>query len=44
MDDVYGNIKECNLNKKRKILILFDYMIVYMLSNKTSINSNIIIY
>ena len=44
MDDVYGNIKECNLNKKHKILILFDYMIVYMLSNKTSTNSNIIIY
>ena len=44
MDDVYGNIKECNQNKKRKILILFDYMIIYMLSNKTSTNSNIIIY
>ena len=34
MDDIYKNIKEYNPNKKRKILIVFDAMIVDMLSNK----------
>ena len=34
MDDIYKNIQECNLNKKRKILIVFDGMIADMLSNK----------
>ena len=34
MDDIYKNIKEYNPNKKRKILIVFDDMIVNMLSNK----------
>ena len=34
MDDVYKNIKEYNLNKKRKILIVFDDIIADMLSNK----------
>ena len=34
MDDIYKNIEECNSNKKRKILIVFDGMIADMLSNK----------
>ena len=34
MDDIYKNIEEYNRNKKRKILIAFDYTIVDMLSNK----------
>ena len=34
MDDIYKNIEEYNPNKKRKILIVFDYMIADILSNK----------
>ena len=34
IDDNYKNIEEYNPNKKRKILIVFDDMIVDMLSNK----------
>ena len=34
MDGIYKNIEECNPNKKRKILIAFDDMIVDILSNK----------
>ena len=34
MDDTYKNIEEYNSNKKRKILIVFDDMIAYVLSNK----------
>ena len=34
MDDSYENIKECNPNKKRKILIVFDDMIDDMSTNK----------
>ena len=34
MDDIYKNIEEYNPKKKRKILIVFDYMIADILSNK----------
>ena len=34
MNDIYKNIEEYNSNKKRKILIVFDDMITYMVSNK----------
>ena len=34
MDDIYKNIEEYNPNKKRKILIVFDGMIAYMINNK----------
>ena len=34
MDDIYKNIEEYNPNKKRKILIVFDDIVVDMLSNK----------
>ena len=34
MDDIYKNIEEYNANKKQKILIVFDDMIIEMLSNK----------
>ena len=34
MDDIYKNIEEYHLNKKRKILITFDDINVDMLSNK----------
>ena len=34
MDDIYKNIEEYNLNKKQKILIVFDDMIANMLRNK----------
>ena len=38
MHDVYKNTDEFNLNKKRKILIVFDDMIADMINNK-KINS-----
>ena len=34
MDDIYKNMEEYNPNKKRKILIVCDDMIVDMLTNK----------
>ena len=34
MDDVYENIDDYNLSRKRKILIVFDDMIVVIMSNK----------
>ena len=34
MDDIYEIIEECNPNKKRNILIVFDDMIAHMLTNK----------
>ena len=34
MDNVYENIQECNLNKERKILIVFLDMIADLLNNK----------
>ena len=33
MDDTYKNIQEYNPNKKQKIFIVFDYVILDMLSN-----------
>ena len=38
MQDVYKNIDEYNLGKKRKILIVFDDMIADMI-NKKNLNS-----
>ena len=37
MDDVYKNIEEYKPNKKQKILIVFDDMIVVMLTNENLI-------
>ena len=34
MEDVYKNIEEYNLGKKRKVLIVFDDMIADMINNK----------
>ena len=34
VDDIYKNIEEYNPNKKRKTLVVFEGMIVDMLSNK----------
>ena len=34
MKDIYKNIKEYNLGKKHKIVIVFDYMIADMINNK----------
>ena len=34
MDDIYKNIEEYNLNKKQKILVVFDDIIANMRSNK----------
>ena len=34
MQDVYKNIEDYNLNKKRKVLIVFDDMIADMINNK----------
>ena len=34
MDDIYENIEDYNPNKKRKILVVFDDIIVDMLNNK----------
>ena len=35
MDDVYDNINEYNLSRKREILIVFDGMIADIMNNKT---------
>ena len=35
MDDVYENIDDYNPNRQRKILIVFDYIIADIMSNKT---------
>ena len=35
MDGIYKNFEESNLNEKYEILIVFDDMIVYILSNKS---------
>ena len=34
VDDIYKYIDKCDPNKKPKILIVFDYVIADMLSNK----------
>ena len=34
MDDVYENINDYNLNRKRKIVIVFDDMIADIMTNK----------
>ena len=34
MEDVYKNIEEYNLGKKRKLLIVFDSMITDMINKK----------
>ena len=34
MEDIYKNIEEYNPNKTREVLIVFDYMIADILSNK----------
>ena len=34
MDDVYGNIDDYNLKRKRKVLIVFDDMIADIMTNK----------
>ena len=34
MQDVYKNIEEYNLGKKRRVLIAFDDIIAYMINNK----------
>ena len=34
MQDIYKNIDEYNIDKERKILIVFDDMIADMISNK----------
>ena len=41
MQDIYKNIEEYNLRKKRKVLTVFDYMIADMINKKKSkSNSN----
>ena len=32
MDDIYKNIEECNPKEKRKVLIIYDYMLADMLN------------
>ena len=34
MDDIYKSMEEYNPNKRRKMLIVFNYVIANMLSNK----------
>ena len=43
MHDVYKNIDEYNVDKERKILIVFDNMIADMI-NKAKFNSNRFVY
>ena len=40
MQDVYKNIEEYSLGKKRKVLIAFDGVIADMINNKKKSNSN----
>ena len=40
MDDVYENIEDYNLNRKRKILIVFDDMIADIMTNKKFQSNN----
>ena len=40
MQDVYKNIEEYSLGKKRKVLIAFDGIIADMINNKKKSNSN----
>ena len=40
MYDIYKIVGKYNTNKKRKILIVFDYMITDLLSNKIVIRGN----
>ena len=35
MDDIYENTEEYNPKKKRKILIVFDDMIMWLISSET---------
>ena len=44
MDDVYENINDYNLSRKRKILIVFDDMIADIMTQKISIHNKRIIY
>ena len=45
MQDVYKNIDEYNIDKERKILIVFEDMIADMINKKkTKFNSNWIVY
>ena len=39
MQDVYKNIEEYNINKKRKILIVFDDLIADIINNNKKLNS-----
>ena len=34
IQDVYKNVEECHIGKKRKILIIFDDTIAAMINNK----------
>ena len=36
MDDVYNKINDCNPNRKRKLLIVFDDVIADIMNNKNS--------
>ena len=42
MQDVYKNIEEYNSGGKFTVLIVFDYMIAVMISNKKKINQLVI--
>ena len=44
MDNVYENIHDYNLSRKRKILIVFDDMIADIMTNKISIHNKRVIY
>ena len=45
IDNIYENIEQYNPNKERKILIVFDYMIADMFTNKkTSADSERFVY
>ena len=40
MDDVYGNINDYNLIRKRKKIIVFDDMIAHIMTNKRFLSHN----
>ena len=44
LQDVYKNMDQCNADRKRKILIVFDDMIADKINNKNKFNSNQIVY
>ena len=40
MHDVFKNIEACNLVKKQRVLMMFDYIVADMISDKKNLSSS----